>query len=275
MGAVLSMAWTYMWMIPVVAALGMDAGAATAALLLTIAIFVGLYVVRPLHANRRMAAQVRLRSCRGYLPVLTLAAGMKLLLMLSTLALHEQLAARRMLPKMPDDADVMSAELLTHPLGHVALFLAIAVMAPLIEEFGFRGRMQHTLEHAFGVGPAIAASALVFSVLHGRIDGVHHLAFGVFAGWVVWQTRSIWSAVYIHALNNAAAQLLMHLASNSAVDWSDSVTTLWPYAIVGGLIGLGGMIAAGARIHRIAHAERQGSCRGRVRLAAMATSPGM
>lgn len=273
LGATLSVGWAFAWLIPVVVALRLHAAAATVALLITIAIFVGLYVVRPLRANRRLAAMLRLRSCRRYLLALTLAAGTKLLLMLSTLALHEKLAARRMLPTMPTDEDFMAAQLLAHPLGPVALFLAIAVMAPLIEEFGFRGRVQRTLEHAFGVVPAIAASAVVFSMLHGRIDAVHHLPFGVFAGWVVWRTGSIWSAVYIHALNNAAAQLLMHLTSNAAIDWSTRAPTLWPYAMVGGLVGLGGMIAAGAWIHRIAHAERLTSHGGRPRSAAVAMAP--
>jgi membrane protease YdiL (CAAX protease family) len=260
-------------MIPVVVALRMRAGGAIAVLLGTTTVFVGLYVIRALRANLRVAAQLRLRPCRPYLPLLTLAAAMKLLLMLSTLALHEQLAARRLLPKMPDDEDFISAELLARPLGQVALFLAIVVMAPLIEEFGFRGRLQHTLEHAFGALPAIAASAVAFSLLHGRIDAAHHLAFGVFAGWVVWRTRSIWSAVYMHAVNNAAAQLLVHLATISTADWTDRVAGLWPYAIIAALVGVGGLVVAGARIERIAQAERRGGHRGRTGSAAISISP--
>ncbi len=273
LSAVFSIAWTYAWMVPVVAALKMDAVEAIAVLVGTVALFVGLCVIRPLRANPRAAALLRLRSCRVYLPALTLATAMKLLLMLSTLALHEQLAARRLLPKMPDDGDVITAELLAQPLGQVALFLGIVVMAPLIEEFGFRGRVQHTLEHAFGVVPAIAASAVLFSALHGRINAAHHLAFGVFAGWVVWRTGSIWSAVYMHALNNAAAQLLLHLTTISAADWSDKTAGLGPYAIVAALVGLSGLVAAGARIHRTARAEGRGGHNGRTRSARMAVSP--
>jgi membrane protease YdiL (CAAX protease family) len=269
----MSVAWAYAWMIPVVVALRMEAGGAITVLLTTTTLFVGLYVIRPLRAKPRVVAQLRLRSCRPYLAMLTLAAAMKLLLMLSTLALHEQLAARRMLPRMPDEEDFISAELLAQPLGQVALFLAIVVMAPLIEEFGFRGRVQHTLEHAIGVVPAITASALAFSLLHGRIDAAHHLAFGMFAGWVVWRTGSIWSAVYMHALNNAAAQLLLHLTTISTADWSDRVAALWPYAIFAGLVGVGGLIAAGSCIHRIALAQPRGGHRGPTRSAVVAISP--
>lgn len=261
-------------MVLVILALRTDAGAATAALLGIIALFVGLHVVRPLRARPRVAAQLRLRSCRPYLPWLTLASGMKLLAMVSTLALHQQLAARRMLPRMPNDDDVASPELLAQPLGPLALFLAMAVLGPLIEEFTFRGRVQHTLEHAFGLVPAIVSSALVFSVLHGRVDAVHHLAFGVFAGWVVWRTGSIWSAVYMHAVNNGVAQLLMHLTSDSPVAWDERAAGLWPLAIIGGIVGVGGLIAVGARIHRIAQAERPGLHGGRrKRSVGMAISP--
>lgn len=272
--AVCSVAWAYAWMVPVVVALRMDAGAAVVILLGTATLFVGLYVVRPLRAQPRVAAQLRLRSCRRYLPWLTLATAMKLLLMLSTLALHEHLAARRLLPRLPDDEDFVSTEFLAQPRGPVALFLAIAVLAPLIEEFAFRGRVQHTLERAFGFGPAVAASAVAFSVLHGRMDAIHHLAFGVFAGWVVWRTGSIWSAVYMHALNNAAAQLLMHVTSNAELTWKARSAGSWPYVIAVGLVGLAGLIAVGKRIHAVARAERPGFRGGRAnRPPGMAISP--
>ena len=251
-----SIGWAYAWMVPVVVALKIDARGAVIVLLGLGTLFVGLYVVRPLRGHPRMAAQLRLRSCRRYLPWLTVAASMKLVLMLSTLALHEHLAARRMLPRMPDDEDFISAEFLAQPLGPLALFLAIAVLAPLIEEFAFRGRVQHTLEHAFGVVPAIAFSAVTFSVLHGRVDAIHHLAFGIFAGWVVWRTGSIWSGVYMHALNNAAAQLLMHVTSTSMVTWKIR-SELWPFVITVGLVGLGGLIAVGTRINEVAQGERR------------------
>ena len=257
LAAVWGVAWAYAWMVAVVLAFKMDAGAATVILLGMTVLFVQRYVVHPLRASRREAAQLRLRSCRPYVPWLTIATAMKLLLMLSTLALHEHLTARRLLPRIPNDEDFMSPEFLAQPLGPTALFLAIAVLAPLIEEFAFRGRVQHTLEHAFGFAPAVALSATVFSVLHGPIDAIHHLPFAVFTGWVVWRTGSIWAAVYIHALNNASAQILMGLTSDAAITWKERAE-LWPYIASVGLVGLGGLVAAGARIDRIAEAVRPG-----------------
>ena len=252
----------FVWLAAVILALQLNAGAATAVLLGTTILFLGLNVLRPLRVQPRVAAHLRLRSCRRYLPWLAVATVTKLVLGLSTLVLHDRLAARRLLPQLPDDTDIITPEFLAQPLGPVALFLALAVSAPLIEEFAFRGRAQHTLEHAFGTVPAITASAVVFSVLHGRVDAVHHLAFGVFAGWVVWRTGSIWSAVFMHALNNAAAQALMSLSTNGSA-LSDASAALWPYAIGGGVAGLAGLIAAGLRIDRIAREHRRTPHRGR------------
>jgi membrane protease YdiL (CAAX protease family) len=256
MRALLSIPWAYAWMVPLVIALRIDPAKATVVLLGTIAIFVALYVVRPLRLQPRMVAHLRLRPCRRYLSWLTLAVALKLLLILSSLVLHEQLATWRILPRLPDDPEFVSAAFLAHPFGPLALFLAIAVMAPLIEEFAFRGWMQHELEHTLGLVPAIVFTGALFSLLHGRIDAIHHLAFGLFAGWVVWRTGSIWAAVYMHALNNAGVQLMMHVTPDSFMSWSQIPSWLWPYAIAVGVLALGGFIGTGARIHRMAQIAR-------------------
>lgn len=254
--SLLSVLWAYAWLVPLVIALRMDPLWATLLLLSAVAMFVVLYVIRPLRTQPRLAAQLRLRPCGRYLPWLTLAAVLKLLLMLSSLAVHERLATWRVLPRLPDDPEFVSAAFLSSPFGAIAFFLGIAVMAPLIEEFAFRGWMQHELEHTIGLVPAIAVTAVMFSFLHGRIEAIHHLAFGVFAGWVVWRTGSIWSGVYMHALNNAVALLMMHVMSDSFPSWGEFSAWLWPYAFLLGSLALGGFVAAGAQIHRLAQAER-------------------
>lgn len=254
--SLLSIPWAYAWMMPLVIALRIDVLGALLLMLGAVSLFFALHVVRPLRLQRRLAAQLRLRPCGRYLPWLTLAAALKLLLMFSSLALHERLATWRVLPRLPDDPEFVSAAFLASPFGAIALFLGIAVMAPLIEEFAFRGWMQHELEHTIGLVPAIAVTAVMFSFLHGRIEAIHHLAFGVFAGWVVWRTGSIWAGVYMHALNNAAALLMMHVMSDSFPSWSEFSAWLWPYAFLVGGLALAGFVAAGARIHRLAQAKR-------------------
>ena len=256
LAALLSVAWAVGWLIPVVAALKIDASWGTVVLVGTLTLFIGLYVARPLRSRRRVAAQLRLRSPRRYLPWLTVAVAMKLIFGVSGLVLHEGLAAQELLPRLPDDSDVVSAAFLADPLGPVALFLAAAILAPVIEEFAFRGRMLHALEHSLGVVAAIVLSTLAFSLLHGRIDAVHHLVFGLFAGWVVWRTGSIWTAVYMHAVNNGLAMLASYIPGDGPLSSSQLVARLWPYAIVAGVLAAAGLVAAGKRIERLAAVER-------------------
>jgi membrane protease YdiL (CAAX protease family) len=252
----MSIIWAYAWIVPTVIALKLDPVIATLTLTVLIAAFIARNVVRPLRSQPRRAAQLRLRPVHGYLPWLTLAVGVKLVLVVSTVVLHEQLATWRLLPRLPDDPDFVSAAFLAHPFGLIALLLAAAILGPLIEEFAFRGRMLHDLEHSIGVVPAIVLTGTVFSLMHGTLDAVHHLVFGIFAGWVVWRTGSIWSGVYMHCLNNAAAVALVRLTS----DWNPSERPppawLWPYAVVAGVLAIGALLLVARFIHRAAQHTR-------------------
>jgi membrane protease YdiL (CAAX protease family) len=234
----------------------LDPGFAALTLAALIAAFVGLYVVRPLRSQPRRVAQVRLRPLHGYLSWLSVAVALKLVLVVSTLVLHEQLASWRILPRLPDDPEFVSEAFLAHPFGPIALFLALAVMAPLIEEFAFRGRMLHEFEHSIGVVPAIVLTGALFSLLHGMIGAAHHLVFGIFAGWVVWRTGSIWSGVYTPCLNNATAVALFRLTADSNPGESRLASWLWPYALLAAALAVAGLLVTAKRIHEIAQHTR-------------------
>lgn len=253
--ALLAVIWAYAWMVPMVAALQMAPGAAAGLIVATIGAFVARNVVRPIRSRRRLAARLRLRPFTRYVPLLTLAVAAKLVLVFSSFLLHEEMAARRILPHLPYEPEIVSPTFVAHPLGAAAVVMAIAVLAPLIEEFAFRGKMQHELEHSVSVRAAIIIPAVLFSALHGPLDAIHHLPYGVFAGWVVWRTGSIWGAVYMHALNNSVAAVAL-LLSDASPGRPDMPAGLWPYAIVGAVVALGVLLAIGRRIHRIANQTR-------------------
>jgi membrane protease YdiL (CAAX protease family) len=242
-------------MIPMFAALRMAPAVALALMLATITAFVARNVVRPLRSRPRLAARLRLRPFRKYLPLLTLAVAAKLVLAFSSFLLHEEMATRRILPPLPDQPEIASSAFRAHPLGAAAVVLAIALLAPLIEEFAFRGKMQHELEASVGVRVAIIVPAVLFSALHGLVDAIHHFPYGLFAGWFVWRTGSIWGAVYMHALNNSVAAAAL-LLSSDAPDRPDIAASLWPYAIIAGVVALGALLAIARRIHRIANRPR-------------------
>jgi membrane protease YdiL (CAAX protease family) len=254
--ALLVVPWMFLWIVPIVVVLDMRVERATVALVALAAAFTWWNVVRPLRSRPRAVAWLRLRSWRQYAGWLTLAGVAQFVLAFATLLLHEQLAAWRFLPKLPSGPDLIPPDFLGHALGPVAMFLAAVVITPLVEEFGCRGRMQHRLEHTFGVVPAIVIPAIIFCLLHGPLVAAHHLAFALFVGWVVWRTGSIWTAVYVHSLNNAAVLVLVYLARG----WDQSSETLppwlWPSAIIGGVVALAGLLGSGYRIHRIAQIVR-------------------
>ena len=253
--ALLAVIWAYAWMVPMVAALQLAPRAAAAVMLATVGAFVARNVVRPLHSRSRLAARLRLRPFARYVPLLTLAVAAKLVLVFSSFLLHEEMAARRILPRLPDTPEIVSPAFVAHPLGAAAMVLAIAVLAPLIEEFAFRGKMQHVLEHSVGIRAAIIIPAVLFSALHGLVDAIHHLPYGLFAGWVVWRTGSIWGAVYMHALNNSVAAAALFVPDDSP-SRSDMPAGLWPYAIVAAVVALGALLTIGRRIHGIANTIR-------------------
>ena len=254
--ALLVVPWLVLWVVPIGAALELPAGWATLALTGVGVAFVWWNVARPLRSQPRVAASYRLRPWRHYAGWLTVAVEAEVLLTLATLILHEQLAEWRFLPGIPNSPELIPAHFSGQVLGPIAMIVAVVVLTPLAEEFAFRGRMQTRLERAAGVVPAILIPAVVFSLLHGITIAAHHLPFAIFVGWVVWRTGSIWTAVYMHALNNALALAGMYLAPNWDIVSADTSSWLWVCLVATGFVALGLLLVAGWRIHLLAQANR-------------------
>jgi membrane protease YdiL (CAAX protease family) len=257
--ALLVVPWVFLWIAAIVGALELSAEWATLALAVVGAVFLWWNVRRPLRSHPRLAASYRLRPWRVYAGWLTVAVEAEVILIIATLILHEQLAEWRFLPRIPNSPELVPPHFSAHVLGPIAMILAVIVITPLAEEFAFRGRMQSRLERGAGVVPSILIPAVVFSLLHGVTIAAHHLPFAIFVGWVVWRTGSIWTAVYMHALNNAVALAGAYLEPDWDVVSEDAASRLWIYAIAAGVLALGLLLAAGWRIHRVAQINRPGS----------------
>jgi membrane protease YdiL (CAAX protease family) len=90
------------------------------------------------------------------------------------------------------------------PGGMVVLVAYGVGVAPLLEEFVFRGWMQRPLERLFGAGWAIPITSLLFALFHFEPEGLPvRLAGSVVMGYAVYATRSIWAGVALHAAWNA------------------------------------------------------------------------
>jgi membrane protease YdiL (CAAX protease family) len=93
-------------------------------------------------------------------------------------------------------------------------FLAVGIVAPLVEEFYFRGILLSWIARKATVYAAIPASALVFALLHFRFaahPGVEGWYFtgvialvGLVNGVLAVVTRSLWIPILFHAGYNSA-----------------------------------------------------------------------
>lgn len=84
------------------------------------------------------------------------------------------------------------------------IWLAIALLPALTEEFFYRGVLQSAAVQRWGAWPGIATTACLFSLVHMDIaGGPSRILMGLWFGYLFWRTRSLWADVLAHALNNS------------------------------------------------------------------------
>lgn len=89
------------------------------------------------------------------------------------------------------------------------LFVAIAVIAPLLEELLFRGLLQNAFARKLPIWAAIALSALVFGAMHMDFYAMPPLMLmGAIFGVIYHLTGSLRVTIVLHMINNAAALAL-------------------------------------------------------------------
>ena len=88
----------------------------------------------------------------------------------------------------------------------VATGMLLIVVAPLAEEIFFRGFLYQAFRNSFGVLPGALLSALIFGAIHFEFFKLVQLAIlGVILALLFEKTRSLWSPIMLHAINNALA----------------------------------------------------------------------
>ena len=152
-------------------------------------------------APRRRLALLRLRPLDQETLRWTLA-GVPVLLALSW-AVGEVYV--RLVPVPPESFNPFG-DLMVTAEGRLAVTMLAVGIAPVLEEFFFRGFLQGLLERSFGSIVGLVAAAAIFAAVH-VLPWIFPLHFflGLAFGYAVWATRSIWTGVILHAANNAAA----------------------------------------------------------------------
>lgn len=116
--------------------------------------------------------------------------------------------------------DALEALLLGSGVSTLFLFLTIALTPALCEEILFRGYLQRQVERRFGALWAIVAVGVFFGLYHMSVTQLVPLSvLGIYLGFVVWATGSLWAGVLVHLLNNGTAVVIAGFArGNPAMD---------------------------------------------------------
>lgn len=102
----------------------------------------------------------------------------------------------------------------------VILFFHKVVLAPLFEEFWFRGMVLQSLR-PYGNGFAIFVSSLLFGLTHANLQQFFYTAaIGMILGYVAVQTGSVITSTVMHAMFNAVGAIAsLFMASSDVVTY--------------------------------------------------------
>lgn len=88
----------------------------------------------------------------------------------------------------------------------VANFVVVALVAPVVEEFTYRGLGYAAVGSAYGAVAAIAVTAIAFGLAHGLVVALPILSiFGAILAWLRYRTASVYPTIVLHAIFNGAA----------------------------------------------------------------------
>ena len=148
-----------------------------------------------------------------------------------------------------DSAEQMNALLGEGRVPLWQLLILSAVLPAVCEEFFFRGALQITLVKATkNLHAGVWITAILFALTHMQVYGMlPRLLLGGILGYLVVWTGSLWGAVIVHGLYNAAVLLVTHYfywnTSEDAPDLTDVDALSASPDYWGWLVGLLGTIA--------------------------------
>ncbi|MDU1313655.1 MAG: CPBP family intramembrane glutamic endopeptidase [Clostridium septicum] len=87
--------------------------------------------------------------------------------------------------------------------------LVVGIIAPIAEEFIFRGVIYRALKKNMSIVSTIIIQAILFGIFHGNlIQGMYTIPLALVLGYVTYRTNSLLPAIMIHIVNNTAATVM-------------------------------------------------------------------
>ena len=112
--------------------------------------------------------------------------------------------------------------------------VTLVVMAPLLEETIFRGVLLESTRSRYGVFAAWLISSSLFAVVHLHPTvAVNAFFMGLILGFVYLATDSLWTSIFLHAVNNGVAYVVLAMGlGDEGVLLRDFVANDTLYAVV-------------------------------------------
>lgn len=150
---------------------------------------------------------------RWLLPI----AGLSLLIMIFSTSIY-WLLLRGLMATAPA---LVNLFLTPQPLPEVFWYLAatgfiVAIIAPIAEEFVFRGVLLNQLMDVFGLWKGIGITSLIFAVFHLNFFGA--FLFAVIASLLYVKTGNLLAPILLHSANNLLA-VYQAFANTPFMDW--------------------------------------------------------
>jgi membrane protease YdiL (CAAX protease family) len=196
----------------------------------------------------RRRAMLRIRPLRADTLRWTLIATPVLLALSWTL----QQVYFRLIPVPPESLNPFQ-HVTASPMGRLTIAVLAVGVAPVLEEFFFRGLIQRSLERRWGPAAGIAGAAALFAAMH-VLPWIFPLHFflGLAFGFAVYASRSIWTGVVLHAANNSVALIGILLddapPSPTPTLWERGVDLEWWSAVLLLLLALAAAAWTGRRL---------------------------
>ena len=97
-------------------------------------------------------------------------------------------------------------------LSGIGLFILAGVLVPIAEEVFFRGVIYRWLREKWGIFIGVIISSMIFGIIHFDIAiGVTAFVLGIILALVYEYSKSLWTAIIIHAINNSVKILVIYL----------------------------------------------------------------